>query len=115
MHQDSQLGKKAVHTENADIEYILDLFDNKELGLTIMEDREENQRSSTAYVTGNQEFGVGKEEISDFIPFGLYFVFSSAQEGGGAVHRRCHLVHESCIKRLKIEELLTFLISDHSF
>lgn len=43
MHQDeSQLGKKAVHTENADIEYILDLFDNKELGLTITEDREEN-------------------------------------------------------------------------
>jgi hypothetical protein len=32
------MGEIYLPKENADIEYILDLFDNKELGLTIAED-----------------------------------------------------------------------------
>jgi uncharacterized small protein (DUF1192 family) len=34
------------HSENADLEYILDLFNSEELNLTIAEDTEENERSS---------------------------------------------------------------------
>jgi hypothetical protein len=52
-------------TENADIQYILDLFDKEELGLTITEDTEENERSSN-YLHKNSGENIDlREDISD--------------------------------------------------
>lgn len=45
--------------DNADLEYILDMFDSKELELTIAEDNEENERCSSVYLQ-NEESKLSK-------------------------------------------------------
>jgi hypothetical protein len=52
-------------SENADLEYILDLFNNEELSLTIAEDTEENERSSKITHKKSGDSIDMREEISD--------------------------------------------------
>ena len=47
--EDKEINQMQAVSENADLEYIIELFDSKELGLTIAEDTEENERSSKIF------------------------------------------------------------------
>ena len=94
------VGGANIPGDNADIEYILDLFDSKELGLTICEDTEENERCSTIKMNG--EGGESREDIGDGAyrsAFMDYFKYER-QEAVGFVDAAIRLMN--CIKKMKI-------------
>ena len=101
MQSESEIAERVPFSENADIEYILELFDNQELGLTITEDREESEKSVSISRKRSEE-GDFKEDITDerYRNAFLHFFHHSRKEAVEFVDAAIRFMN--CVKKMKL-------------
>jgi hypothetical protein len=110
----SDLEGKGGKPENADIDYILSLFDNQELGLTLIsEDTEDNERHST--VQRPSEQAENHQEVTDGIFKSAFTTYFKSERREALEFVDAAIRFMNCIRKMKIEEVMKLLSEDQAF
>ena len=101
--------------QNADLEYILDLFDKEELKLTISEDTEEAERTSKAFDKDYNPNPDIRDELSEARYRHVFSAFfkHERQEAIGFIDAAIKFM--GAIKKVKVEAILTELSKGGAF